>query len=159
MTLSEETGKVEAAAARFAACIASLPEELFLAPIDAWTPRDVLAHLIGWNRLTVEGATLLMQGELPPYFADVGDDFAAVNAVSVRTYASRDRGELLAELDTSLEELRRFLGKLSPAEWEVGVPYGRYRITVGNSVQGLTNDYVLHREQIERWLHDECGAE
>ena len=151
MTVEESIAKLEANAAQFAACIVSFPEELFLAPIDAWAPRDVLAHLIGWNRYTMEGSELLLRGELPPYFADAGDDFAEVNAVSVRKYASKDRRELLGQLEVSLQELKEFLHSLAPDDWEAGVPYKQYLITVENSVQALSDDYANHREQIERW--------
>ncbi len=152
MTVEESVAKLDANAAEFAACIASLPEDLYLAPIDAWAPRDVLAHLIGWNRYTMEGSRLLLRGEMPPFYVDAGDGFSAVNAVSVQRYASRDRRELLAEFEASLRELQQFLRALSPGEWEAGVTPGPHRITVRNSVQALGDDYANHREQIERWL-------
>jgi hypothetical protein len=151
MTVEESIAWLDANAARFATCIASLPEDLFLAPMDAWAPRDVLAHLIGWNRYTVEGGKLLVEGKMPPFFQDAGDDFAAVNAVLVQTYPLRDRRALLAELETSLQELRRYLRSLSAEEWEAGVMHGQHAITLQNSVQALVVDYAGHTEQIERW--------
>ncbi len=39
----------------FARCIGSLNEELFLKKFNGWSPRDILAHLIGWNRYIIGG--------------------------------------------------------------------------------------------------------
>lgn len=151
MTVEKDIGRLAASAVEFAACVAALPEALFLAPIDAWAPRDVLAHLIGWNRYTVEGSQLLLRGEMPPFYVDAGDDFAAVNAVSVQRFASRDRHKLLAELEASLQELEQYLLALSANEWEAGVQHGPHRITIRNSVQALADDYAHHQAHIERW--------
>lgn len=156
MTVEESIARLDTNAAQFAECIASLPEELYLALMDAWAPRDVLAHLIGWNRYTVEGGAMLTRGELPPYFVDTGDDFAATNAVLVRAYPSRDRQALLTELETSLAELRCYLRTLTPVEWGASVPYGKDSITVENVVQALADDYANHRRQIERWVQSRC---
>ncbi len=158
MTVEKDIGGLAACAVEFAACIASLPQELFLAPMDAWAPRDVLAHLIGWNRYTVEGSRMLLRGEMPPFYVDAGDDFAAVNAVSVLKYASRERRALLAELEASLQELEQYLRTLSEDEWEAGVEHGPHRVTIRNSVQALSADYANHRAQIERWAEGRCGA-
>jgi hypothetical protein len=39
----------------FIKCIDSLSEYLFLKKMDDWAPRDVAAHLVGWNLYTIKG--------------------------------------------------------------------------------------------------------
>lgn len=138
----------------FVSCIESLPAELFLAQIDDWTPRDVLTHLIGWNRYTIGGCQQIRRGETPAYFADAPHDFAHVNAEFVKEYSSRDRRELLAELERSFEELELYLMSVDPSEWHTdhGVRYAGYTITIGTTVGALAGDYVIHQHQIETWV-------
>jgi len=136
---------------RFKACVASLPSGGFLERMNGWSPRDVTAHLIGWNRYTIEGCRAILRGACPLYVADESNDFRTVNRESVERYASSDRNELLAELDASFGELRAFLLTLSDPQWDkdFGVRYKGHVITVENNVEGLQMDYDRHREGIE----------
>jgi len=136
----------------FKKCIALLPESLFLKRMDGWSPRDVTAHLIGWNLHTIIGCEQLRKGETPFYFIDPGDDFCKVNAVSVREYGSEDRTHLLLQLDDSTEKLKRFLNAIDTAYWETdfGVTYNGVTVTIKNTVNALIHDYIEHRQHIER---------
>lgn len=141
-------------AAGLIACVAELPEALFLRPMHAWSPRDVVAHLIGWNRATIDGCSALMRGELPAYFADSTADFATVNRRSVERYADTDRDRLLDELRVSLEELRRFLARLPAAAW--GQDYGARSVASGpllirRQVELLADDYAAHHRELREW--------
>lgn len=137
----------------FFGCIKSLPDTLFLKKIDDWAPRDVTAHLIGWNRYTVEGGQQLMRGETPFYFFDPGDNFSKINAVLVQKYSSRDRDELIRQMETSAEELKQFILFLVPTDWntDYGVRWQGGAVTVKNTVDALIRDYDSHRHQIEEW--------
>jgi hypothetical protein len=139
----------------FAECILSLSETLFLTKLDEqWSARDVTAHLIGWNRYTLEGSEQIRRGEQPSYFIDPGDDFSKANAASVTRYSSTSARELVAELQTSARELSQYLMSLKSTEWHVdhGVRYQGGRVTIANTLEALIGDYILHREQIERWV-------
>ena len=154
MTAPERLRNLDESVRAFAHCIRSLSGRLFLAKLDEqWTPRDVTAHLIGWNRHTLEGSRQIRTGQQPFYFANPGDDFSKVNAVSVGKYNSRNARELVDQLETSAQELERFLLSLDPAELEAdyGVRYRGGSVTIGNTVDALVDDYVLHRRQIEDW--------
>lgn len=153
MTIEEHASLLADAVEEFARCVSSLPAERFLAKMDEWSPRDVLAHLIGWNRCTVVGSEQIRKGETPFSLIDPGEDFSRVNAGLVREVSSRDRGELLEELEASCRELCQHLRSMDPADWEYdyGVRYKGFAITVQNSVDALTSDYVHHRRQIVEW--------
>ena len=138
---------------RFRACADALPGGRFLERMNGWSPRDVTAHLIGWNRYTAEGCREILRGVCPSYLEDESNDFSTVNRESVERYASSDRNELLAELDASFDELKAFLHTLSDLQWDndFGVRYKGHIITVGDNVDGLRMDYDRHREGIEAW--------
>jgi hypothetical protein len=141
----------------FVKCIESLPEHLFLGKIDDWTPRDITAHLIGWNFWTVTGCHQIKDGETPAYFIDPGDDFCNVNAVLVRRYNSRDKKELITQLKSSGEKLADFLTTLDPQDWDAdsGVTWQGETVTIKNTIEALTNDFTNHRRQIEKWVEEE----
>ncbi|HEY43551.1 MAG TPA: ClbS/DfsB family four-helix bundle protein [Anaerolineae bacterium] len=134
--------------------VGGLPEPLFLKPIHEWSPRDVVAHLIGWNRHTIEGCMQILQGEEPFYFGDAENDFSHVNAESIQRYSSASKNELIGQMTESCRELKAYLLSVDPMHWEMdhGVKYRNWVITISNTVDALRRDYDVHREQIEEWL-------
>ena len=137
----------------FKQSIALLPESLFLKKMDGWSPRDVTAHLIGWNLYTIKGCQQLRRGETPFYLIDPRDDFSKVNDVSVRKYGSEDKTRLLLQLDESAKNLNNFLAKVDAVDWETdfNVKFRGKPVTVKNTVDALITDFVNHRQQIEQW--------
>ena len=153
MTIEAQINKLSLSVEDFTRCVASLNEELFLKKLNDWSPRDILAHLIGWNRYIIEGSKQIKRKELPFYDIDPGESYSKVNAVLVRQYSSRDRQELLDELQVSTKELQQFLSSLDSIEWErdYGVRHKGAAITIQNTVDELIEDYDIHREQITEW--------
>ncbi len=149
----ERRARLREAVARFVESIEGLPEEAFLREVDGRSPRDIVAHLIGWNRYTVEAHDELQRGELPACLADTGEDFATVNARSMERYASRDRRELLAELHASAEELDHLLASLPPEEHDDnhGVTWRGRPVTIGWLADAVRHDFDEHRQEIENW--------
>ena len=122
--------------------------------LGSWTPRDIIAHLIGWNRYSVRGCRDIAAGRLPFYDVDPGDNYQKINAILVREYPSRDKTELLRELRRSVEELVSCLRELPPGDWErdFGVRHRGEVVTIRSSVDELVEDYVHHRGQISDWM-------
>ena len=87
--------RLEATMAAFSGYIQALPAAVFLHRFTDWAPRDVVAHMIGWNQATQEAIEQIRRGEMPPYFMDLPNDFANVNAASVQAYSSTDRPKTL----------------------------------------------------------------
>lgn len=154
MNPKEQIAETERAVKKFIATIEDLPEDLFLKPMNGWSPRDVTAHLIGWNQYTLEGCKQIIQGERPDYFEDADNNFSNVNAESVERYASTNKINLLAECTDSFKDLKKYLQSLSAQEWvqDYDVRYRNWVITVDNTVLALQKDYVNHREEIENWV-------
>lgn len=135
----------------FCRVVAELPEERFLTRMNGWTPRDVVAHLVGWNRMTIEGSNEILRGEAPAYLDDVDADFRHVNAASVKVHAETARDLLLSKLTDTAKEVRTFVRELDPDGWRASIRFRRWTISVADCVDGLQQDYDVHRERIEAW--------
>jgi uncharacterized protein (TIGR03083 family) len=149
-TVETQKGELAEAVESFARLVEALDEKAFLGPLGRWSARDVVAHLIGWNRYTVQGARQIVRGELPFYDVDPGEDYANVNRTHVRVYPSRVRDELLAELRISARELSEALSALDSDTWsrDDGVRHNGQTVTIGSTVDDLIVDYAHHAEQI-----------
>jgi Mycothiol maleylpyruvate isomerase N-terminal domain len=154
MSREEDLQALQSAFETFTTCIAMLSAPLFLRPFTQWAPRDVVAHLIGWNHYTRTGCEQIRQGMLPFYFADADDDFRHINANSVQTYASPEKCALLEELRASFQELLHFLSTVPPEAWEAdyAISYRGEPVTIANTVVVLSRDYLEHTKDIERWV-------
>jgi len=154
MNIETQIAKFDQSIEDFVHCVASLNEEFFLKRSDHWSPRDVVAHLIGWNRYTIEGSNQIRRGELPFYEIDPGEDCCKVNAVLILEYSSTDRQKMLDELQVSYHELKRFIQSLDSSEWsrDYGVRLKGAIITIQNTVDELIEDYDIHTERIKEWV-------
>ena len=154
MAIEDQVENLSRSVKDFTECVDSLHGEMFLKKLNGWSPRDILAHLIGWNRYTVKGCEQIRRGDLPFYFVDPGEDYCKVNAVLVREYSSMDIRELLDELEASTNELKAFLGMVDLLDWDrdYGVRYQGINITIRNTVGALIEDYIDHRQQLEEWV-------
>lgn len=139
---------------QYSRLIQGLPAGLFTARLDAaWTPRDVTAHLIGWNQATLEALPAIRRGELPASLADAGDDYSRINAVFLARYPATDRQQILRELELSFQALARGLYGVPPDDWahDFGVRFEEGVLTIEWLVDALTMDYADHYQQVESW--------
>ena len=159
MNIETQIAKFDQSIEDFVHCVASLNEELFLKRLNHWSPRDVVAHLIGWNRYTIDGSNQIRRGELPFYEIDPGEDCCKVNAVLILEYSSTDRQEMLDELQVSAQELKLFIQSLDSSEWsrDYGVRHNGAVITIQNTVDELIEDYDIHKERIKEWARRESS--
>ncbi len=148
--IGDQIAELNRSVEAFERCVTSLNDETFLKPLRRWTPRDIVAHLVGWNRHVIEGSRQILKGELPFYDVDPGEDFANVNAEHIRKYPSQDRDELLEELRGSERELTAFLSSIDEGAWDrdFGVRHEGSNITVKNTVDDLIADYAHHQSQL-----------
>ena len=139
----------------FCDCIISLPEALFISPMNGWSPRDVLAHLIGWNWEMIEASRSILRGEAPAYYVDAPNDYRNINARFVANYSSQSKAELLDGLRFSMEDFERYVRSLSQSDLTAshGVfHYSGRPATVAGIIGSLTGDYQEHLRQINAWL-------
>jgi hypothetical protein len=139
----------------FKATVLSIPDELFLSPIHTWAPRDVVAHLIGWNKEMIGVIETILAGETPAYYADAPNDFSTYNARFVAQYSSTVREELLTELQSSMDQLKDFIRSLPEGELDAdhGVVHHRGDpATIRHTILAFKSDYEFHAEEIRGWL-------
>ncbi len=153
VTIEEQINQLEHCVEAFKRSVESLDERLFLKNVTDWTVRDIVAHLIGWNRYIVRGARQILRGELPFYDVSPGPDYSNVNAEIVREYADTDRSVLLVRLVASKKELMSFLRTLDTGMWDrdFGVRHKGETLTVKSTVNDLIADYHHHRGQLEEF--------
>jgi hypothetical protein len=167
MAVEEQTARFEHSVGAFAASAAALDEGLFLNKTDGWTPRDIVAHLTGWNRHIVRGAKQILRGELPFYDVDPGPNYSKINAELAREIGDTNRSVLLEMLAESAGELKAFLQALPPSDWyrDFGVRHqgenltaeyaGGEVVTVKSTVDDLITDYDHLRAQLEELRGDQ----
>lgn len=149
-----ETERLRASVETFATRIAGLPASTFSRAVTDWAPRDVVAHLIGWNVQTVAGCRDLLQGKAPSYFDDAAHDFQHVNAVSIQRYNSTDRGVLLEKLRSTADALLRYLEELEIEDWDrdCGVREADGQpASIRSEIEALIADYLGHAQEVADW--------
>ncbi|MBL8061894.1 MAG: ClbS/DfsB family four-helix bundle protein [Anaerolineales bacterium] len=128
-----------------------LSADKFLASLGAWSPRDIAAHFIGWNRITLAGCSALREGAEPFYFYDGTNDYRKVNAKFFGQFPSTDRDELRKEITSTYEILAAYLKSIPESEWELDTGIVHYRgnpATIARCVDSLIRDYRKHRQEI-----------
>jgi hypothetical protein len=137
-----------------AACmetVRGLSAESFLKSLGDWTPRDIAAHFIGWNRITLAGCSALREGVEPFYFYDGTNDYRKINAKFFGQFPSTDRAELLKEITLTKDALITYLSTIPESEWELDTGIIHYRgnpATIARCVDSLIRDYQKHRQEI-----------
>jgi hypothetical protein len=142
---------LEAGYQTFVSVVRELSSEDFLASLGDWTPRDIAAHFVGWNRITLGGCAALRDGGLPFYFYDGTNDYREINGGFFRRFSSREREVLLRQMGQSMQELVAYLSGMDEAEWEQDTGVVHYRggpATVARCVDSLIRDYRKHMEEI-----------
>src|SRR5574341_783344 len=151
MTKADQLQQFDAACKSFVKVVHSLSPQQFLAPLGDWAPRDIVAHLIGWNRNILVGCRQIRSGVPPFYHFDGPNDYRLVNAELIARFNSTDRELLLKELEKTKAEISAFLEGVPERDWDRDFGPQHYRggsATIGRSVESLTRDYVDHAAEI-----------
>ena len=153
MTRDEQIAQLNKAHQDFVKVVQSMSEERFLSSLGDWSPRDIVAHLIGWNRNIRIGCEQIRIGISPFYHVDGPNDYRRENAISIARYASRERSLLLKELVSAKDELAAYVMQLDERDWDKDFGPQHYRggpATIARSIASLTGDYRDHTEEITR---------
>jgi hypothetical protein len=128
-----------------------LSVEKFFKSLGDWTPRDIAAHFIGWNQITLAGCSTVREGVVPFYFYDGTNDYRKINARFFEQFPSTDRNELLKKIAVTKDALTAYLKTIPETEWELDTGIVHYRgdpATVARCVDSLIRDYRKHRQEI-----------
>jgi hypothetical protein len=153
MTKTDQLEQLEKAFENFVQVVHSLSPTGFLASLGDWTPRDILAHLVGWNRNTLVGCQQIQSGLQPFYHVDGPNDYRTLNAEIITRFNSIDRPALLRELVKGKDLLVSYLEGVDEHDWNKDFGAQHYRggpATISRAIESLTNDYVNHAAEIAR---------
>ena len=128
-----------------------LSSENLIKSLGDWTPRDILAHFVGWNRITLVGCAEICESVMPFYFYDGTNDYRKVNSSFLTRFNSTDKDELIEQVKTTKKSLVSYLWTIPEDEWELDTGIVHYRggpATVARCVDSLIRDYRKHRDEI-----------
>jgi hypothetical protein len=147
----KQLSDLEIAYTDFMKTLLNLSADKFLASLGDWTPRDIAAHFIGWNRITLAGCSTLREGAEPFYFYDGTNDYRKVNAKFLEQFTSIDKKVLSDEIAATYDVLAAYLKTIPERDWELDTGVVHYRgnpATIARCVDSLIRDYRKHRQEI-----------
>jgi uncharacterized protein (TIGR03083 family) len=115
----------------------------------AWTAKDVLAHMTGWDRLAAaQHLPALLTGQIAGAF-DVETD--TYNAEQVARRQALPFATVLAEAEEAFAALVQSLDELPPADLALARPLGRAEISLAGYTRTLAEHNLEHAEGIVTW--------
>jgi len=147
----KQLADLETAYKDFMQTLQSLSAENFIKSLGDWTARDIAAHFIGWNRITLIGCSELREDVEPFYFHDGTNDYRKINANFLEKFPSSNRDELVKEILITKDVLIVYLKSIDENEWELDTGIVHYRggpATIARCVDSLIRDYRKHRQEI-----------
>lgn len=137
--------------AEFVRLVRSMTPEQLLRRGTGWAPRDVVAHLIGWNRNIRVGCDEIRAGRTPFYHSDAPNDYRNFNAEFMAKYNSTDREALLRELAEASAALLEYFVGTSELDWSRDFGPQHYRggaATIDRCAESITREYEEHGKEI-----------
>jgi hypothetical protein len=131
--------------------VRSLTPDQLLRRDAGWAPRDVVAHLIGWNRTILLGCEDIRAGKPPFYHGDAVNDYRTFNAEFTARYDSNDGDALLRMLAEAGCDLREYFDGVSETDWarDFGSPHYRGGpATIDRCAESITREYEAHGKEI-----------
>ena len=109
-TVKEVLARLDAGWAVFSAAVHAMPAERVEQRLgeDAWTRKQMLAHVAMWHDLTIDRLAAQAESGQPP---EIEEDEDAVNARAARGAVGRTTGEVILALDESFRRLRREIAR------------------------------------------------
>jgi hypothetical protein len=140
---SDLCARLDAASAAFARACADLPAGLRERPgvSGQWSPRQVAAHLAGWDREGARRIRLFLTGPTE----SITYDTDAFNARSVSERARLSWETTLEELAAAFANLKFAIAVVPPEAATAGSPFVEWVI-------GRAEDYELHTRQLKDWV-------
>jgi hypothetical protein len=122
--------------------------------LGVWSIKDLIAHLIGWDKTNIEAITEIMEGNYPTFLRYYDKDWKTYNEQLVRVYRKASLAALLKDAEASHGQFMAFLDAL-PADTVVK---GKVRsetgrtITIANLLRAEATDERGHAIQVGIFL-------
>lgn len=109
-----------------------------------WSPKQVIDHLVAWNKEALSDFRKIRAGE--SINLDYDDDVFNARAVAERSQLTWEM--TLFDIEDARTKLIDFVIRLTAYDLANSKVYGDW-------VKGITDDFQLHREQIQLWVTEE----
>ena len=163
-TPAELLSAIERTHQDFVSLLEEIADEDYAIPeaFSLWSLRDVVAHIIGWQRLSIERLKTLVSGGMPDPIDE--KDVNALNAGFVKAETADTKEQLLAELSDVHRTLTQLASTLTEEAWhrEAGNMISAWKWLPNMTYRHLTE----HAEKIRIWsaekeeeLDNATGAE
>ena len=118
--------------------------------LGIWSIKDLVAHLIGWDKTNLEAAKSVLKAQVPAFYEHRDPDWRAYNAILVRKHKKGSTQELIAAAKKSQEKLLEFLQTIPPEYFnkDFGVRFRGYKVTIQRLLEAETQDEQTHAKQI-----------
>jgi len=122
--------------------------------LGIWSIKDLLAHLIGWDKTNLNAIKSVMQNQLPSFYEHRDHDWQTYNAMLVRKNKKDSFQELFVTAKDSHERLIKFLRTIPPETFnkDFGVRFHGYKVTIQRLLEAETEDEQTHCEQIRSFF-------
>lgn len=135
------------------AAVALSPEAAGIIFLGEWSAKDIVAHLIGWDRANAEAVQAVLAGRLPAFYAHRDPDWRAFNAELVAQYRDEDYVAGLRAARASHQALCELLESIPAAEFERdhGVRFRGYKVTIARLLAADSRDEQVHAQQLREF--------
>lgn len=122
-------------------------EQVFL---GIWSIKDLVAHLIGWDKTNLAAAKRVLDGQVPAFYEYRDPDWRTYNATLVKKNKKGSAQELIATAKATQDKLIKFLQTVPPEQFnkDFGVRFRGYKVTVQRLLEAEIGDERTHLGQI-----------
>lgn len=122
-------------------------DQIFL---GIWSIKDLLAHLIGWDKTNLDAVKSVMRGDVPSFYEHRDPDWRTYNAILVKRYKKDSFKELVTRAKDTQKKLIEFLRTIPPEHFnkDFGVRFRGYKVTIQRLLEAETEDEQTHLQQI-----------
>jgi hypothetical protein len=116
---------------------------------DDWTVKDVLGHIIGWDKWTLENLPLILQNRAGEVAAVDPD---TLNQQSLEVWRDRPLSEVLTTIKATHRQILDIIANLDHKEIDMRRTRGEQIITIRSYVIDIMVDHERqHAEEIQLW--------
>jgi hypothetical protein len=118
-----------------------------------WSPADLLAHLVGWDRANMEATQELLEGRLPGFYAYIDRDWRSFNTLLVMRHRKDDYDQLISDVEQSHRELVDLLVGIPASEIvkDRGVRFRGWKVTIERLMKAEASDERKHARQLSEF--------
>lgn len=132
------------------------PEEQEVVYLGAWSAREMLAHLAGWDETNICAVDEIMADELPGFYEFIDKDWVSYNAMLVEDYSRDSFEDLISLVQETHTKLMVKVAALPADElWKDRDIRARgWKVTIGRLLNAELQDEEEHYWQLKSFIEE-----